>query len=382
MLEDWRELFHFYGQERRAIVKLLVILVALWVAALVLPALLRREAPFAQGDATGLFAQWQRERAQDGLTDSQRLALRYDTLELFRFDPNTASLDDWQRLGLESWQARGIQNYLARGGQFRRKPDLKRMDAIDDQLYAILEPYIDLPEGYSSSSRSSGRRRSGGGDRPREDAYELFEFDPNTASLDDWRRLGLSQRQAQAVVNYRSSGAVFRQPEDLLRVSVISPEKKEELLPYVRIAEAPGGQEPSGGQEPAPVARVDVGTADALELEGLRGIGPVLAERVVRYRELLGGFHALEQLREVQGLSEETYQGLLGQVELSPGPLRQLSLNVADFSSLLRHPYIEYDQVRNLFDMRQHMGEFTEVDQARRVFEPEVWNKVKHYLSL
>ena len=67
-------------------------------------------------------------------------------VESFRFDPNTVSLSDLQRLGFSEKQAMAIDNYRAKGGRFRRKEDFAKSFVVADSVYRRLEPYIDIPK--------------------------------------------------------------------------------------------------------------------------------------------------------------------------------------------------------------------------------------------
>lgn len=67
------------------------------------------------------------------------------------------------------------------------------------------------------------------------------------------------------------------------------------------------------GATPA-AAPVSLNQATAAELELLPEIGPVLAERIISHREQIGGFTAVEQLRDVSGIGEKTFQALAGLV--------------------------------------------------------------------
>ena len=61
----------------------------------------------------------------------------------------------------------------------------------------------------------------------------LFSFDPNTASFDDLVRLGLTERQATTLINYRSAGARFREPGDIRRVYGIDSATAVLLMPWI-----------------------------------------------------------------------------------------------------------------------------------------------------
>lgn len=63
----------------------------------------------------------------------------------FRFNPNTATLEELQRLGFSEKQALAIDHYRQKGGRFRRKADFAKSYVVADSVYARLEPYIDIP---------------------------------------------------------------------------------------------------------------------------------------------------------------------------------------------------------------------------------------------
>ena len=66
-------------------------------------------------------------------------------VESFRFNPNTVSVEDLQRLGFSEKQAQSIDHYRQKGGRFRRPSDFAKSYVVADSVYARLEPYIDIP---------------------------------------------------------------------------------------------------------------------------------------------------------------------------------------------------------------------------------------------
>lgn len=86
-----------------------------------------------------------------------------------------------------------------------------------------------------------------------------------------------------------------------------TPEAPEEIQ-----EEAPPELEEAEQQTPqlsAPTeeAPLNLNTATQAELELLPGIGPVLAQAILDYRDSFGGFSAKEQLKEVSGIGEKRY---------------------------------------------------------------------------
>ena len=66
-------------------------------------------------------------------------------VERFRFNPNTVSVEDLQRLGFSERQAQAIDHYRQKGGRFRRPGDFARSYVVADSVFERLAPYIDIP---------------------------------------------------------------------------------------------------------------------------------------------------------------------------------------------------------------------------------------------
>jgi len=157
----------------------------------------------------------------------------------------------------------------------------------------------------------------------------LFSFDPNTADSLTFLRLGFSPRQVGSILSYRSTGAWFSHPDDFSKLYVVSKEQFEQLKPYISIK-----------QPIKPIEKVDLNTADTVQMQRLRGIGSYYARQIVRYREHLGGFYKVEQLKEIKGIDEKRFSLFEKQLSLSRGMLHYLDVNSADESTLKSHPYI------------------------------------------
>ena len=98
---------------------------------------------------------------------------------------------------------------------------------------------------------------------------------------------------------------------------------------------------------------VELNQADTLTLKKIPGIGSTFARRIVGYRELLGGFYTVEQLAEVYGIDEERYNSLSPWFKVDTTRIRPLPVNQLSYKELLRHPYLNSSQVRQLDRLRQ-----------------------------
>ena len=128
---------------------------------------------------------------------------------------------------------------------------------------------------------------------------------------------------------------------------------------------------------------IELNTADTAELQRLWGIGPVLSARIVRYRDLLGGFTRKEQLREVYGLADSVYDRIAPRVTVDTTRLQHLDINTATYGQLLRHPYLDKHQVAAIVRLREKQGAFQSLDDLHQIpiIEQETYTKITPYLS-
>lgn len=214
----------------------------------------------------------------------------------------------------------------------------------------------------------------------------LFSFDPNTVSAKELVLLGFSEKQAAAFIRFRSKGFAFRKTEDLKKPYVVSDYLYQRLAPYVKIAAVdPAPPRIENNKpfvvEPKPVQlNIELNTADSTELTLLPGIGPVLARRILKYRDLLGGFASVNQLREVFGISEELAVRLQNLVSVDPGILKKLHINSDEFKRLSRHPYLGFELTKRIFSERRK-NPLTAQDLETLLPDPAAYERLIPYVD-
>ncbi len=225
-------------------------------------------------------------------------------------------------------------------------------------------------------------------------------FDPNHLSKDEWEAMGLPSYLSEIIGNYLSAGGNFRYKDDLSKIYFMSRELYEVLEPYILLPDRPvsvgsisrqnvsqGKGEPrpgtmAPGSEPQP-ALIDINLADSMAFRRLRGIGPVFARRIVRYRELLGGYHRIDQLMEVYGMDSIRYGQIRDYLFVSPDHVRKLDLNQAGFAELIRHPYLDRETVTAILNLRRQHGPFESAADIRQshLIDQANWERIAPYLS-
>ena len=99
-----------------------------------------------------------------------------------------------------------------------------------------------------------------------------------------------------------------------------------------------------------------VNGADSAALVAVRGIGPLTAGRIVRYRERLGGFARIGQLREIEGMTDENYRRILQQIWVDSSKIQKIDINFALPLQLRDHPYLPERVLNRLLKYRQLKG--------------------------
>lgn len=202
-------------------------------------------------------------------------------------------------------------------------------------------------------------------------AQEFFTFDPNAATVEEFVRLGFPEVLSNRIANYRQKGGQFRVKSDLLKIYGVDSAFYRQLRPYIALPE-------SIERAPQQNARVnvralsptpfDLNEADTTTLKSVFGIGSVLANRIVKFRDRLGGFVREEQVTEVYGLDSATAMRLrdVGFIAEDFVPTKIL-LNEADERRLALHPYLSRSEARAIVGYRFQHGPFNSVDELRKL---------------
>lgn len=218
-------------------------------------------------------------------------------------------------------------------------------------------------------------------------------FDPNDVSLESLLKMGLPSRSAQIWVKYLSKGGRFKKMEDVLKIYGLPEKWYQKAMPYMRIAptnERPASnpethfskkewtKTPSRSCEP-----IDVNTADTSAWQSLRGIGKVLASRIVKFRDKLGGFYAIEQIKETYGLADSVYQKILPCLQLSNPVLKPLPINQASFNELASHPYLGYKAAKAILSWKDQHGPYAKMEDLEAIvaLDRQQLSKIKPYLQ-
>lgn len=367
--------FTFNRTEQRGIAVLLVLVLIVILINILLPYLITEEKPdysqfkkeIADFEASQQKAKKEELREKHSNSkENKKFAIK---LHPFPFDPNGLPVKKWEELGLTDKQIAVIKNYEKKGGQFCKKEDLARIYTISDEEYKILKPYIRI-ENLSETEIIEPENTI---------AIQPFPFDPNRLEKKEWLKMGLREKLVNTILKYRDKGGRFYKKDDLKNIYGMKPEEFTILKPFIEIERDTAVFLYTHKHDSV---IVEINSADTLDLQQLKGIGPSFASRIVKYREMLGGYCSKEQLLEVYGMDSSRYYMIKDNISVNPNSIKRIDINSATIKQLIKHPYIEYYTAKSIVKFRNKIGKYTNVSELKdsSVVYEELYGKIVPYL--
>lgn len=238
----------------------------------------------------------------------------------------------------------------------------------------------------------------------------LKYFDPNTADSMTLVSFGLKPYVAKNIIKYRSKGGVFKNSEDFRKIYGLKADDFERLNPYIRIIsqsvknnekkEMPYSKTNvynpddkfkrtdsipnTKALKMGPGNYIDINEADTTDWKTVPGIGIAFANRIIKYRKMLGGFYDIGQIVEVYGMNTELFLKITPFLSIVENPeLQKISVNTSSLDRLKLHPYVNFYQAKAIVEMRQKKGKlqsFSELSLLEEFTEKDI-ERLQYYLS-
>lgn len=307
-------------------------------------------------DFQKMVAEWEERKEIEG----KEIFLK----SLFIFDPNSASNADFKKLGLESFQIKRIKNFIKKGGRFSNPNDLLKIYGIDSNWVFTVMPHI----------RIEGR------DNPKDDSvlFSPHSFNPNLISKSEMMAMGFNKQQTNGIIAFRQKVYPFKNLSDLYKVYALDSSFVNSISQYLIFPDfVPLNQKKA-------IVKVDLNRIDSIEIKNINEVPVFLLERIVKYRNQLGGFYSLDQLEEVYGVDSVFHKKIKDQVFVNQDLVIKQDLNTSTFRELLKHPYLNYEQVKSIVNFRQKIRLFESVDELNNLelINDSLFTKIANYLEV
>ncbi|WP_343608056.1 helix-hairpin-helix domain-containing protein [Chryseobacterium oranimense] len=256
-----------------------------------------------------------------------------------KFNPDGLSSSEWMKMGFSEKQAEAIlkyKNYL--GGSFVSKEKFKECFIISSENYSKLEPYLMLPAKTPTDFKNSGQNYAV------KSNSSYHPFDPNILNPEEWKALGFSEKQANAIVNYRDRNlrGSFKTLEDIQKCFVISAQKFQELKPYIKLSPAVEKKQETD------FSKIDLNMITFKQLLEF-GLDEKSAGSVIGFRKKLRGFVSKQQILDTYNIDKNLVQKLISIAPLDVSNVPKYTLTEAPEEWLKDHPYFKYSADKIIF---------------------------------
>jgi len=217
---------------------------------------------------------------------------------------------------------------------------------------------------------------------------ELFFFDPNTLSPEDWKKLGIRDKTIQTIQRYVSKGGRFRKPGDIEKIWGLREDEVKRLMPYVSIKpENKANSIPGSFQKEKfrlEIQPFDINTADTSSFISLPGIGSKLAARIIAFREKLGGFYSVNQVAETYALPDSAFQKIRKYLFVKQPVVKQFNINLSAVAEMRSHPYLRQNLAAAIVEYRERHGNYKSVADIKKIMmvTDEIYEKLAPYLTI
>jgi len=239
---------------------------------------------------------------------------------------------------------------------------------------------------------------------PKEKQLQLVVFNPNEVDSVRLTEMGVPSKVTVNWLKYIAKGGRFRDKEGVKRVFGMTPALYEQLDSFILIPQASISKVGEGKNanfvkprneykrdtifpkytpksKKESVSLMELNNADSVHLLEIPGIGPVFASRIIRYRNLLGGYYAVGQLKEIYGMREDNFTAVAQYFTADPTSLKTFNINFATMKELGRHPYIGFRTARKICNLRDKKGKFSSQEDLSSVVATDSLKRLIPYVK-
>lgn len=221
---------------------------------------------------------------------------------------------------------------------------------------------------------------------------KIYPFNPSF--LSDYRgyQIGMSTEEIDRLLQHRANGKYINSAKQFQQVTQVSDSLLKTIEPYFKFPDWVVNKR-QNQKNTVPLSAVetsenviikDINSATAKELITVKGIGEKLSQRIVKYRNKLGGFFINEQLYEVWGLDKEVANKVLERFPIINKPtLEKINVNTATFKEVLSIVYIDYELTKKIFNYRDEVAELQSLEELKKIdgFPLEKFDRIALYLE-
>lgn len=209
------------------------------------------------------------------------------------------------------------------------------------------------------------------------DAPKIYPFNPNFITDYKGYKLGMSIEEIDRLLAFRKENKYVNSAKEFQDVTHVSDSLLRVIAPFFKFPDwVKDRKEKTSHSEnrqsvftkrDKPVF-IDVNDATQEDLIKIYGIGEVLSVRILKFKENLGGFVSMEQMKDIWGLSPEVIEKLNSRFKVFKMPdVKKIAINNASLKELARFPYFKYALAKEIITYRSMNGDIKNSYDLRKI---------------
>ncbi len=214
-------------------------------------------------------------------------------------------------------------------------------------------------------------------------------FNPNTIDSNGFIAMGMRPRLIHTILNARRKNWHFYNAQSFEKMYGLYAGEFKKLEPYISIPQEKNSFQHATTNEintsKPIIANIELNSCDTTSLIQLPMIANKLANNIIKYRSLLGGYAYKEQLKEVFGVQETTYAAVEKYIHVNATAIKKININEADYNKLNSHPYLKGEIATAIANLRKQKNyHFDNLQQLREIelINEQTFRKIAYYLEV
>ena len=272
--------------------------------------------------------------------------------------------------------------------------DFSAIQKTSDSIYAAIAAADTLKKYEKNKFQKYGYKQFS----EKNSKVKYFYFDPNKIDKAQWEQLGLKSWQAEMIEKYKRKGGIFKIKKDLGKMYTIKKETYQALEPYILLPDSIPGKTNwndhkygafSKHDKSISSEKININTVDSVTLLHVKRIGPYLTSKILQYRNKLGGFVNIEQLKEIEtgplvNIDIFATADIEAKYNFDSENITKININTATAEILRSHPYMNLPVANSIILNRIKIGKYTSLEQIKHLkyMTDQLFSKMQPYLSL
>ena len=191
---------------------------------------------------------------------------------------------------------------------------------------------------------------------------KIYPFNPNFITDYKGSKLGMSIEEIDRLLNFRKTNQYVNSASEFQKVTQVSDSLLNAISPYFKFPDWVNKGKTNNfkpfEKKTEKIVLLDINLAKKEDLIKIYGIGPALSDRILKQKELLGGFVSMKQMEDVWGLSPEVIENLNKYFIVATLPkIKMIDINNASIKELLLFPYFKYSLAKAIVTYRSMNGD-------------------------